>query len=180
MNPWPYKKKSGKKLFFLYKSIHLDPIITIANISASNCPICMILDSFDLSHLVARSSEKNGHIYNKSNISTFKVMQRSTQGQRKMLDKKRLTLLVLLIHGYEAYCNIFRLISCMSSISRHDRILNTLITLHTMHHNFELDTLFIRAERCDTVNTLLQIYDVARVMCSGHIVGRGSHTGAAI
>ena len=49
------KEEKWKNLFFLYKSIDFDPKITIANISASNhanCPICMILDSLDSSHLV--------------------------------------------------------------------------------------------------------------------------------
>ena len=75
----------------------MDPKIIISNIYASNCLICMILDLLNSSHLVlARPSDKMViYIYNKSNISTFKVIQRSTQGQRKILYKKRLTVLVV-------------------------------------------------------------------------------------
>ena len=60
----------------------------MANISAS---ICMILWG-------------NGHIYYKSTISTFKVMQRTIQCKRKMLFKTLLIVLVLLALGYWTYC----------------------------------------------------------------------------
>ena len=53
------RRKMKKNYFFLFKSIDLDPKIKISNISASRCPIFMILGSLNLSHVVlARSSDK--------------------------------------------------------------------------------------------------------------------------
>ena len=91
-------EEKWKNIFFLYKSIGLVPKIVITHISATICPICIILGPLDSSQLVL-SKSGNGHIYYKSTISTFKVLQRSTQGQRTTLYKKRLTVLVSLIHA---------------------------------------------------------------------------------
>ena len=63
MNQWLYKKKSGKKLLFLFTSIDLDPKIKISNISASMCSIFMILGSLNLSHVVLARSSGNIVIY---------------------------------------------------------------------------------------------------------------------
>ena len=41
-------------------------------------------------------------------MSTFKVIQRSTQGQAKMLHIMHLTVLVLFIYGYGAYWKHFQ------------------------------------------------------------------------
>ena len=46
----------------------------------------------------------------------FKVIQQTAHGQTKMLFKKQLIVLVLLIHGYEAY---FEYLGLILSISRH-------------------------------------------------------------
>ena len=52
-------EEKWKNIFFLYKSIGLVPKIEITNISASICPVCVILGSLDSSKLVLlKSGEK--------------------------------------------------------------------------------------------------------------------------
>ena len=73
-----------KKLFFLFKSYDLDPKIKISNISASTCPIFMILGSLNSSHVVlARSSDKIV-IYIKDQLF---LLSRSYKGQLKVKQK---------------------------------------------------------------------------------------------
>ena len=97
-----------EKLFFLFKSIDLDPKIKISNISASRCPIFMILGSLNLSRIVLARSSDNSYIYYKSIISTFKDIQRTTQGQTKML---HLLVLGLLTCGLGVHCKYFLILS---------------------------------------------------------------------
>ena len=70
------------------------------------------LYDLELVELVSRSTcqikWQNSYIYYISIISTFKVIQRSTQGQTKMLHIMHLTVLVLFIYGYGAYWKHFR------------------------------------------------------------------------
>ena len=75
---------------------------------------------------------KNSHMYGKSTISTFKGTQRTTQGQRKILYKKNLTVLVLLIHGYGAswkhFQTYFMYVHCLllCASNRQDRGVSSL------------------------------------------------------
>ena len=71
-------------------------------------------DLYDLGlvELVSRSTcqikWQNSYIYYRSTISTFNVMQRSTQGHTKMLYIMHLTVLVLFIYGYGVYWKHFQ------------------------------------------------------------------------
>ena len=92
----------------------------ISNISASSCLIFMILGSLDLSNLVlARSSDK---IIICVTDQVF-LFSRSYKGQLKV--KQKCCILCIQLYSLYLYMvmglieNNFRLISCMSSISRH-------------------------------------------------------------
>ena len=90
-------EEKWKNIYLLYKSISLVPKIEITNISASICLICMIMGSIDLSELeLSKSGEKM--VISITNQQF--LLSRSTLGQRKMLFKKLLNVLVLPAHGY--------------------------------------------------------------------------------
>ena len=91
-----YIRRKLEKHIFPCESIGLVPNIEMTNISASNCPIYMMVGLLDSTQLVLlKSGEKKWSYLLQINYSTFKVIQRSNQGQRKMLFKKLLILLVL-------------------------------------------------------------------------------------
>ena len=76
-----------------------------------------------LVELISRSTcqikWQNSYIYYRSTISTFKVIQRSTQGHTKMLHIMHQLYSFYLYMVMGPIGNIFGVISCMSSISRH-------------------------------------------------------------
>ena len=110
-----------KRHIFLYKSIGLDPQIKMTNISASICPVCVILGSLeDSSHLVLSKSDEKLVI---SITNQLFLLSRSYKGQLKVKEKcclKSFQLYLFYLHlvmGLVA--SNFRLILCMSTISRH-------------------------------------------------------------
>ena len=113
---WLFQKKSGKH-FFLYKSIDLVPKLEISNISASICPICLILDSLDSSQLLVSKSGKKTVI-----PITNKLFLLSWSYKLKVKDKglKRFLLYLFYLHLVMGlFASNFRLILCMSTTSRH-------------------------------------------------------------
>ena len=93
----------------MYKSIDLDPKITIANISASNSPIFMILDSLDSSHLVLARPSAKMVIYITNQIFP---LSRSYKGQLKVKQKEA------------SYCTCFT----------YTRLWGLLVTLSNLFH----------------------------------------------
>ena len=111
-----YRRKKINNIFLkhiLYKSILLYKSIRQLKYQISRLPVlqffcpkpvglvsvCTYQIQWQNSHI---------HVYYKSIISTFMVLQRTTQGQTKILYKKHLFVLVILIHGYGVYCKHLR------------------------------------------------------------------------
>ena len=107
-------EEKWKNIFFLCKSIGLGPKIEMKNISASICPICMILGSSQL--VISKVVEKMVT----SITNQLFLLSRSYKGQLKVKVKGCLksVFCVHLVIGLVA--SNFRLILCMSSIFRRE------------------------------------------------------------
>ena len=77
----------------------------------------MIMDLVGFVHVgTCQIKWKNSHIYIKSSISVFKVIEKTTQGQTQILFSKYFTVLDVFIHVYMAYYKYFQAYFMMLTI----------------------------------------------------------------